>query len=95
MPRNAECFQLGVLCSEQYIKLWVYPNAGYIIIKLRTWKLRGNSIGLTKQGRILYTSYLGLNAKFHIYVQAVTYIEQKLHFVPSCAPTASRVAACV
>lgn len=45
------------------------PNAGDMIIKLSTWKLHGNSIGLTKQGRILYTGYLGLNPKFHIYLK--------------------------
>lgn len=66
MPRNADCFQLGELCSEQCVRPWVNPNAGDVIIKLWIQKLCDNSIGLTKQGRILYTGYLGLNYKFHI-----------------------------
>lgn len=69
MPRNADCFQLDELCCEQCVRPWVNSNAGDVIIKLWTWKLHGNSIGLTKQGRILYAGYLGLKPKFHIYLK--------------------------
>ena len=90
MPRNADCFQLGELCSEQRVRPWVNPNAGDVIIKLWTWKLRGNSIGLTNQGSIRIHRFLEFKSQVSRLLKAVPGIGQKLCFVEVRAPTVLR-----